>query len=494
MKNTSKVIGFVLAVIIAAAFTGCNSDETDNNNDGTVTKGNLPDSMSAVLGRGYDITGNYADWAQIKPAILDLDKLLEDKKITSNPNAVSGQFETITGETISSYQSQLSVKVSVSAKIGVEKVASFSSEVGTNFGSERAQKSENAFATTTFRVVNGAYIIENSSLSDYLSTSFTSDLNTLSNDQLIAKYGTHVMLGGVMGARLDQHIAVEKKSNNTMRDLEAYAKANAEATIKGVTVGVGVSSEVATKYQDSIDSSKTNVNTRVFGGLPEYAMHVHQAQDYSQWIDSIQGNSIWSDYYPNSLVPICDLITDPTKAESMAQAILAYCDGKNIVVTAETQKTSGWFWTERTYGNNTDTIRLAGNGDISSGGSKEILWELTMSNLSLINQQSDGTYSTLRAEFIYWVKENVSDWTTFQFTTTKEWSLGSRKVLSLDSPNWDKRTGKIVGKNDSMVDAQGAPWSNGVIRDLDVQVDGSGDDYGNIGFNAGLFVEFTERK
>ena len=91
-------------------------------------------------------------------------------------------------------------------------MASFSRQVGYNFDNKLVTKGEYAFATSTSRIVNDAYYIaDTNGLEGFFTQSFSNDLASMSPNQLIAKYGTHVMLGAVLGARIDFNLRTQKE-------------------------------------------------------------------------------------------------------------------------------------------------------------------------------------------------------------------------------------------------------------------------------------------
>jgi len=348
-KNTFLAGLFFLMMTFALTLAGCDNliipttpptqttppTPTDPTTPATPTNPvlALPATVKPVLGHGYDITSHYAYSPDIKAAVLDLDKLLEAQRVQEDPNLRSGVFETITGKDINEYMRGITEKVSFSVKASFLKLASFSAELGENFGNERTSKAEYAFTTTTSRIVKGAYNVGNKNgLDVFFTQNFANDIVTLSPQQLISKYGTHVMLGAVLGARADYHLSVQKKEQNEITNLGAYAKAKAEAKFLGASAGASASAEVEEKYAQYFYTQETQEKTRVFGGKEEYGQHIQNKQDYEKWIESIEGREIWVDYYPNSLVPLSDLVTDKSRSDALAQAIENYCAGKEIIV------------------------------------------------------------------------------------------------------------------------------------------------------------------
>jgi len=345
-KKAIITLTVFMAITFALVLAGCNNPTGTTNPTSPTEPTNptgptgsstptmqLPNTVKAVIGYGYDITSHYASSPDIKSAILDLNKLLEAQRVNEDPNLRYGEFETITGKDINEYMKSIAVKVSYSANASLVKVASFSGEIGANFSDQRTSKSVYAFTTSTSRIVKGAYnVSDKTGLDGFFTQAFTSDLETMNAEQLIKKYGTHVMLGAVLGARADYHLSVQKKEQDNITNLGAYAKARAEATYKGVTAGAGSSDEVDLKYKQYFYTETTETKTKVYGGKSEYGQFINDKQEYDKWIESIAGNEIWIDYYPQSLVPLSDLVTDKSRSNAIAQAIETYCKGKEVIM------------------------------------------------------------------------------------------------------------------------------------------------------------------
>lgn len=124
--------------------------------------------------------------------------------VVEDKNIQAASFLTKSGTDITKYQESLAVSASISNSIGF-KGASFSTEVGTNFTKEKYENTENAFATISSRIVKRGFYVEDrrnpAKLTSYVSYRFLNDLNSLTPEQIITNYGTHVMLGSVMGGK-----------------------------------------------------------------------------------------------------------------------------------------------------------------------------------------------------------------------------------------------------------------------------------------------------
>lgn len=171
----------------------------------------IPDKVHDVLGRGYFINGKYADRASLAPGfILDINKLNQYKRIECDTTqAFDGR--TFKGEGSKDYQSKISESLSVSVSGGGWGV-SFSNETKSTFSEEVTKKEEYKIKTIKNQLSFQLWRIQGTSanLNAFLSPQFEADLNSMTADQLIAAYGTHVLLGMQLGARLFYNMAYKK--------------------------------------------------------------------------------------------------------------------------------------------------------------------------------------------------------------------------------------------------------------------------------------------
>ena len=301
----------------------------------TVNK-TIPDTVEAILGHGYDITGRYAHSGDVKSPVLDLDKLMAAQKVKKDPNMVIGEFDTITGKDINEYMRGTTAKVSNSISASLQEVASFSEEVKINFENAKIERGEYAFATSRSRVVKEAYYIaDKTGMDAFFTQGFINDLGTMSADKLIEKYGTHVMLGAMLGGRVDYHLSAKKREKGSITGLGAYTQARAKAKYEDFTGEIVRDAGISSTFERNFSTEDIYWKTSVLGGKPEYGQNIHNKQDYDKWIDSIEGNEVWVDYYPGSFIPISDLVTDTDRSNALWEAIISYCDSKGFNIIDE---------------------------------------------------------------------------------------------------------------------------------------------------------------
>jgi hypothetical protein len=246
---------------------------------------------------------------------------------------VFGEFKTITGSDVNQYRRDLTEKVSVNTNGGYGPV-SFGAEVSKNFGDSRIQNSSYVFATYSINIAKGAYNIKSQSgLDAFFTNEFKTDLSNpaITAEKLVDKYGTHVMLGGIYGARLDHHLSTTAKNDKSFDKLGYYVKSSADVKFATANAGAGFSYDQQSEFEKYFETTETELKTLAFGGKPEYAQSINSNSGYNDWISSIDGNEIWSDYYPKSLLGIWELPMDIARSKGLQIEVELRCPPTKVV-------------------------------------------------------------------------------------------------------------------------------------------------------------------
>lgn len=487
--NLKKFLCFSLMLLMIPFISSCNLIDKITGKDDE-----LPVTIEQVLGKGYDITSNYAFSPDIKAAVLELSALKESDLVKRDLNLTSGTFESVEGSTITEYQSQLATKISASAEGGYVGLGAFSAEVSKSFSMDKAQSDEYAFATSSSRIIKDAYYIEESQaddLKDYLTVTFKEDALALSPEDLIKKYGTHVMLGGILGARLDYHMCALKRSSSTKLSVGAYAKAKAEATYKGASAGGSVSKEVDNQFNESFDTSNTTTKTIVYGGKPEYGQSVQTENDYNAWIESIEGREIWCDYYPDKVIPIYDFIGEYLGTDAIAKKdeVKKYFDeyfiGKKIPVSS---LQNGVHYVSnvligRSYGGIVTVLN--GDSDIDTESNKTTTYKLEVVHFRMSDNQ-------IRSTFTYTVTEGGGDHSKLQIKQDVYTKLDN---VSIVSPINDTHEVQIVGERHGDIIGYGdnPSYPDRCLKYLRVRIDSDGNDEDAIYAKCDMVIYYTYR-
>lgn len=352
---------FGMVVIAIAALPGCQSPTSSSSGYGDY------ECVKNILGRGYDVFGNYADPDGTKSAILNFDALYNDGKLIKYPKETT-EFKTVSGTSASEYSSNLAASLNLSGSYKF-----FSGKVKAAFSSTRAASSYYQYATIQATVDKDAYVVSDrtsaSDLKKYLTTQFSTDLNgtDLSPEQLFVKYGTHVMTGVVMGGRLDYNLSAHNGSSSSTETISLYA----EAKYKNKYTKSAATMETSASDTEASSTSFTDVATTTKAQGGESTDSVGNSDDnFGAWLKSVNSNPVFCDYCTDSLTPIyelCDTDTDAHKARQTAieEALSTWSENRYAYYIGETPMGTLTVSTEELY--NEDT------GDNS--GSAEWVWQ-----------------------------------------------------------------------------------------------------------------------
>ena len=358
--------------------------------------------ISDVIGSGYDITAGYANSNDLKSSVLDYQRMLSDSIIHQDLNQVSGSIMAASGSTTSSYQSSMKVSANIKSKYGC-----FSGEIRANFDSDRLESSAYAFATQSSRQILSAFCIDkevrfdNTLLHKYIKQVFLDDIDRLSAGQIIAKYGTDVILGGMWGGRADFNMSAKKSATSDGKNIGAYASAK----YKSVLVDASGSVDVDSKYNSDFQTETTNWKIVTRGGDPS---GVTGQEDFLSWQQSINDdNQVFIDYYNNCVVPISEFIADPVKKLAFEQARDSYIMDRGIAVDEPTiQKTITHPFELKGF-----TQNVKGDSEVNSQSGRN-----TFVATTITLEKTNAT--TIKCTLYLYVEEEHSDHTTFSGTTS----------------------------------------------------------------------------
>jgi len=453
----------------------------------------LPTKVIPILGKGYDVTTQYTNSQLIKSPVLNLEKIRQDKLVIQDENIGQGEFVTVQGSTINEYTKDHSSKVNVKVGGGVALIGSFSTDVTHQFSSSRTERNDYSFATSRSNIVTDAwYMDRNTKWLDYLDATFNNDVNSYSvtPQALVAKYGTHVMTGAVLGARLEYSMSAQKKMLTTSEHYGTYVQARARATfLELASASVGVTVEVDNTYKTYYETS--SVDSRVFavGGNPAYGQYIQGSGNYTPWIESINNNtSVWVDYYTDTLVPIWELTSDPYRKSAILNYYSEYTQSKGIIVSTAIRNGGKLL---HLGGIKMNASIINGDGEINSksGGYTKWWLELEISpNHSSFNV-SKNAYTGITVNYKYEVQEQGGNKSYLRMQGSQNFATGVYYSV-LQGDLYTTLQGTISGEHHEWITV---PVNDPLINYLQVKIDGPGKDQDNIGFNAELILKYIER-
>ncbi|MCL2183377.1 MAG: MACPF domain-containing protein [Chitinispirillia bacterium] len=425
-------------------------DSIANTIQNQATINSFPSQARAVIGSGYDITGEYANQGEMRSPILDFNKLaLSAGRIVKDDGAVQYYGRTIEGNDVKTYQEKLSREVTVTASAKASwgwGKASFSGQTKKAFGTETAGSNQRAFVTTSAMVVNKGYRITNmSEITNFLSESFLNDLrNNKSAEYIVETYGTHAVMGGKFGGRLDYNMSVEKVDFASSATSSYSVSANISASAWTVSASVSTAAQGSHEKAEAIQSSLSNINVQSVGGSPSFSAGIHiggiSAAEWAAWVESInEGNQTLCDFYPNGLRLISEFVPDEfsQKRNEIDNYIQNYLDRMGIATHTEirlspiAQELNTGFVRGGTKG------ELLTNGDANMNPNKNnndlYKWTVTIDDAYLADPRTPkcGTYKTLMVAVTYVIEENKGDNTTYTMKDVWPINLGERQIVGI---------------------------------------------------------------
>jgi hypothetical protein len=481
---------FILALVMGMAFIGCSTDGSEEAGE-TEEYRQVPDrqalnSNDRVLGWGYDITGEYAKAESIRWQVLDFTQLDAAGKIKLQ-QLQPMTYKLDAGSTSTEYQTSMANNIGVTLDASYN-AASFSAEVTHAFSSSRSSSDAYTFATVRMVVPKRQYVIDGtvSQLIPYLSEGFLYDLNHLTPEEFIRDYGTHVMLGGSWGGRVDYNSSFQKRAQVTQDEVSNFVKIKAGATFGIGKINAELSTEDKNALSSKFESNSESKNVIIWGGNDSGGLMIANENDYTQWVASLSDSSswIWYDFYGNNnLRPITDFITDTEKKAAVTQALTAYYTSKKINVNPSGILTAGsrnGTFPVNNFNQTGGGHRIGGgDSDINSKSGRQTTWNIDLT----FTPQGQNVIMN----YTYKVREGAKNNTEIAITGSRSYAVsGLPSGTSVHSVSHIYGSGTIKDKHHDWVGVQVSGLS-----DVSVKIDGSGDDEGNVGFKFNGNIPYT---
>ncbi|WP_443945674.1 MAC/perforin domain-containing protein [Pedobacter sp. AW1-32] len=357
-KNLQKNILYLMLILTAL---GSACKKIDEIGDGKLSsnKNNLAihgDGKWDVLGYGYDITGDYLALESIsKSTIIDMTRFGQDYFNRINtPTSTAGTQHYYYGATAYDYLRDINIKRSFTASVtGGTKEPKADGD--SYFTGSLTSKSENQsiydfkskFSYAHFEEVyriKKIQLTEDVSLEllkNYLTPEFIANISTKTPQELIAMYGTHVLLDISLGGRLAfdfngsivSETTTEKKVSTSEGALGFFVK----------KFGINISSSKTTDEMTKAfnESRERSFGLKFFGGTNSGRSVSFDSNGYtsenvniSGWEQSVNvNNSALVDI--ERMAPIYDFISDPVKKEQVRVAVEQYIKDRQIKMLGE---------------------------------------------------------------------------------------------------------------------------------------------------------------
>jgi len=283
-----------------------------------------------VLGSGYNVTGNYADVADVKAVVLDL-ALLQASNLLRQVQYERATYHVVSGEDSHEYQRSLSAKLKMKySGFG------FSGALKTSFKQDRYESRHYSFATVQSVIrkhgLRVALSVTPEELRGFLTPPAASAINdpSVDSEYIFETFGTHVLTGIIVGGRLDFSTSANMSFERQNRSMDVYAR----ASFKSIFASASIQAEATDDLSWSEYSATEEKHLEVYGGRSEYGQYIMNEGVYESWIESIDENSVFMDFESTGLLGIWELADDAARRSELEAAWTTYAEAHGITLLA----------------------------------------------------------------------------------------------------------------------------------------------------------------
>lgn len=355
MKKLFQAMSWVMLIL-----SGCADEDIIERNSPSfpqsVNTRSAGDGVYDILGYGYDITGPYLDTKSSRAIVFDTNKLLEKGLITPYKLEES-RFRYSSGKDVIDFTTNMSSSLQMSTP-GILKVIGGAS-LNIAFGGNSHYNSDYSFAYCTQQYIDSRYRISEADinvLKTCLTKQFIERLSTYTPEQIVEEYGTHVLKDIYLGAKFEVYYMAKSTSSSKKESINAGLGASLFSLFKmdgkfQYDESLAITNKEQSLYYFTIGGDPA---VGVQGSLnPENSPSI----DIGKWMASVKSSTpkfIDVDNNSQSFIPIYELVTDPTKKQTLKAYIDNYIKSKEVCSIS-------------LYPSTTGTRQVSGLGHINQG-------------------------------------------------------------------------------------------------------------------------------
>lgn len=355
MKKLFLFMSWVMLIL-----SGCADEDIIERNSPSfpqsVNTRSAGDGVYDILGYGYDITGPYLDTKSSRAIVFDTNKLLEKGLITPYKLEES-RFRYSSGKDVIDFTTNMSSSLQMSTP-GILKVIGGAS-LNIAFGGNSHYNSDYSFAYCTQQYIDSRYRISEADinvLKTCLTKQFIERLSTYTPEQIVEEYGTHVLKDIYLGAKFEVYYIAKSTSSSKKESINAGLGASLFSLFKmdgkfQYDESLAITNKEQSLYYFTIGGDPA---VGVQGSLnPENSPSI----DIGKWMASVKSSTpkfIDVDNNSQSFIPIYELVTDPTKKQTLKAYIDNYIKSKEVCSIS-------------LYPSTTGTRQVSGLGHINQG-------------------------------------------------------------------------------------------------------------------------------
>lgn len=279
------------------------------------------------LGYGYDVTDQFVNEASVRASVLNVAAYASTGTNKINiPRSTETSWKNVIGKDAANLSERLSNMFEATTGFKV-----FGNTIQNAFPTSDFTNSNYVYAYYSYYMIRKRFeFYYETTLNDFVTDDFRADITKLNAEQLVKKYGTHVLRDISVGAKFDvvyQANAVEGDKENISMEGQRYALKKTFGLMTG--------------YLDPVNLKNLNANSsaKIYfsstGGdinkLKTETINNKLVLNISNWVSSTtEDKSRFVGIASDGLVPLYNFINDNNKKAEVKQYIEQYIKDKEV--------------------------------------------------------------------------------------------------------------------------------------------------------------------
>lgn len=334
MKKTLLLISLITCISCS------NFEEIDTPNTEQILTRTIQNEDFNVLGMGYDIIGDFLSPLSVKNPVINTKRYYGDyPERVRTGTASHGYDKMYSGFSATDYLQNITEKTSINQN---SNLLFFTNSISRNtyLSTKYSYSDKYSFASLDI-IRNLKYIRINDTidrLSQYLSEEFKEDLKRLSPDEIVKRYGTHVLIDFNIGGRYKLMYKTAIIKTIDFYSKKEIVESGFNLTLK--KIGLGINMEHSTQIDENLakENHCKELYVLFFGGngtniIYDLENNMPSSVDIRTWENSLTLSNAnltyinWSETYPLDC-----FISDTEKKEEIRQAIERYINNNQLEV------------------------------------------------------------------------------------------------------------------------------------------------------------------
>lgn len=305
-----------------------------------------------IIGAGYDVTAGYLDFNAIKAPIIDLKKAPDNFIDHLNLNTVNPI--NYIGENARTFLANITYDAEVDDTPQDERWNHplFTGTLVNHevFSSEYAHSSQYSFAycEQAFNVERQTFTPLLSEFKDFLSESFLEDTKNSPPNEIIKKYGTHMLRAIYLGVRLR---GIYRTSVPSASSLERIKDITFYNTYWKMAKAGFITGTILERDDNKLAQSIGGQLIIEFHGGNAIQAALLGRKGYKDWLKSANKDNYALTKIPRKAIPIYELIENASKREQVKVAVQQYIADHEIKIEQTTPLLQYWNGINHTYYN-----------------------------------------------------------------------------------------------------------------------------------------------